>query len=286
MSSETDLNGNTTKVTSGSWERIEGKMQFVENSFVVPAMNEDLENTPSDFKVVSNNVLKDGEPSSTSYAYPYFSDSTDIYIHEIGAKLEDLENRLDLLQQENKSLKSKVRGNEKHLDEQLSYIYSLEKVLSRLDQYGRRENIEIQGIPADVPDMKLEGEVLKILHCMGLTRLSHFGIVACHRIGRKDSNGCRNTIIRFLNRKDAIATLVNKNKVYLCKNLGYDNLRVSENLCPAYRSIFDELVELKEEGSIQKVWSFNGQIKYILTDGEQEKTRKVHHESDLDILYK
>ena len=282
-------------ISSGSWERIDGKIQFVENLFEVPSMIENLEN-PSHCgsKGMSNNGLKDGEPSFIPYAYPSSSNPTVISNQEvigdglldIAAKLENLENRIDQLQQENKKLKCKIRGNEKHLDDQLGYIYSLEKDLSRLDQYGRRENVEIQGIPADVSDQELEGEVLKILHCLGLTRISHFAIVACHRIGRKDRNGSRNTIIRFLNRKDATATLMSKSKVYLCKNLGYDNLKLLENLCPAYRSIFDELVELKKEGSIQKVWSFNGQISYTVSDGGQEKTKKVHHESDLDILYK
>ena len=63
-------------ISSGSWERIEGKIQFVENLFEVPTMIEDLEN-PShyDSKVLSNGGLKDGEPSFTSHAYPSSSNS-------------------------------------------------------------------------------------------------------------------------------------------------------------------------------------------------------------------
>ena len=60
-------------------------------------------------------------------------------------------------------MRTRIRETENNLDEQQDYLYFLEKQLSRLDQYGRRENIEIAGIPSKITDNKLEVETLKIL---------------------------------------------------------------------------------------------------------------------------
>ena len=269
MSTQTDEI--STKVTSGTWERVDGKIQFVENTYEVPndereiLINKDSEVCNQAFQLVTSQY-------TSNFNMDCYTQDRNSGLNNVMEKMNQLENQFIRLQEENMNLKSKIRSNKIFLEEQLEYIYSLEEDLNRLNQYGRRENVEIQGIPAYVSDSMLEHEVLKILHSIGLTRIDHFGIVACHRIGRKDVNGNRNTLIRFLNRKDAIATLMNKKKVYLCKELGYSNLNFIENLCPAYRSIFDELVELKKEGCIQKVWTYNGQIKYLETVDEQEKT--------------
>ena len=55
-----------------------------------------------------------------------------------------------------------------------------------------------------------------------------------------------------------------------------------ENLCPAYKSIFDDLTELKNEGLVKKVWSFNGTVNYKLTDDTTEKPVKILHEWELE----
>ena len=104
----------------------------------------------------------------------------------------------------------------------------MEKQLNRLDQYGRRQNIELVGIPNEVNDRDLESEVLKILQVIGLTHIDHFNIVGCHRLASKDRYGRRNTIIRFLNRKDAIQCLKSKRNLYKCKSIGFSNLYITE----------------------------------------------------------
>ena len=183
---------------------------------------------------------------------------------------------------ENKRLKSEVKGNTKDLEDQYNFICSLEEDLSRLEQYGRRENIGLSGIPAHVTDSELENEVLDILHTIGLPHLDHYGIAACHRVGKKDKNGNRNTIVRFVNRKDAISALKNKRNLYLCRDLGYHRLFIMENLCPRYKSIFEEMIDLKKKGEIHNVWTFNGHVHYKLTDSDQEKGKKITRDSDIE----
>ena len=182
-------------------------------------------------------------------------------------------------------LRSRLRDAEKDIDDQYDYTTFLEKQLCRLEQYGRRENIEIVGIPANITDQQLESETIKVLRAIGLQHITPFHIVGCHRVGTEDRYGRKNTIVRFLNRKDAIQCLRLKRNLYRCKPLGYDNLLIVENLCPAYKSIFETVSQLKNEGKIKKVWTYNGIVNYKLSDDDREKSVKVYHYHDLDKFY-
>ena len=97
-----------------------------------------------------------------------------------------LEGELFSLRKELRKNKTKISDLEVTVDEQIENIYVLETQLNRLDQYGRRENVEILGIPNEVNDRDLESEVIKILRAIGLKHIQHFSIVACHRVGSKD----------------------------------------------------------------------------------------------------
>ena len=200
-------------------------------------------------------------------------------------RLKRLELKEDLNRNEQLKLTARLENAELQLEEQLGYITFLEKEVSRLDQYGRRENIEIIGIPSRIPDRYLESEVINILKKIGLKHINSYSIVGCHRIGKPNLSGCRNTIVRFLHRKDAINCLSKKKYLYLCRDLGYDSLSIMENLCPSYKSIYEDLKELKRIGSISKFWTFNGSIKYKKNDNEDELPTKVLHQSELDDFF-
>ena len=62
---------------------------------------------------------------------------------------------IDALKEENLNLQNKV----KKLEDQL---LELDQKSNNLDQYNRRNNLEIQGIPANVTDDELEGKVIDI----------------------------------------------------------------------------------------------------------------------------
>ena len=136
-----------------------------------------------------------------------------------------------------------------------------------------------------IQDSNLESEVIKILHKIGLTHITHYSIVGCHRIGNKDKHGSRSTIVRFLHRKDASSCLKNKKLLNRCRDLGFNYLTIVENLCPSYRSIFEDLEELKFKRIISQYWINNGKIKYKRTENREERPIQVFHDRDLDILY-
>ena len=84
---------------------------------------------------------------------------------------------------------------------------------NNLEQYGRRNNIIISGIPGSVDVNQLEESVTEILTEININVASN-DVEACHRIGKKDTRiGSTKTIICFVNRKHAKQALYNKKKL-------------------------------------------------------------------------
>ena len=80
------------------------------------------------------------------------------------------------LQEENKRLQK--RGSV--LDKK---VISIESRHNILEQYGRRNNLEITGIPDSVPQRDLENKVVDILNAIGVN-VSNDDFEDCHRIGK------------------------------------------------------------------------------------------------------
>ena len=79
------------------------------------------------------------------------------------------------LQLENQRLRKKVSDLQKK-------IYSAEENINSLEQYGRKNNIEITGIPESIENEKLEETVVEVLNKIDLN-VSNNDIEACHRLG-------------------------------------------------------------------------------------------------------
>ena len=97
---------------------------------------------------------------------------------------------IEALKAENLKLKSRV-------DSRKEKIIELDISRNKLDQYTRRNNIEIQGIPATASDNHLEHTVLNICKSINLT-VENSDIEGSHRIGKGNP---KTTIVRFANRK-------------------------------------------------------------------------------------
>ena len=117
---------------------------------------------------------------------------------------------------------------EKENNELYDHIYELQKTMLKNNQYSRYENIEIVNIDEDINQHNLENYVLRVLHNLGLSKLTSYDIVAVHRIGKRRPNTNRVTIVRFINRKNAIFSLKNKNK--LRNTMDFKTIYINENL--------------------------------------------------------
>ena len=118
------------------------------------------------------------------------------------------------LKSQNRKLINRITYLEKDLDDFDDRFIDIEKNVLNLEQYTRRENFEISGIPDEIDQNNLEDKVLDLinenLHDDN-DKLTKSDIQACHRLGKVGQR--RNVIVRMVNRKDTIKVLKNKKKI-------------------------------------------------------------------------
>ena len=158
-------------------------------------------------------------------------------------------------------------------------LYENEKCISELAQYTRRENIEIDGIPSDIPQNQLEKTVIEILGTIGV--VVTFNIAACHRLKKLKHQSTQSVIVRFINRKHALEALKNRKQLINSEKIVEfgNNLYIRENLCPQFRKIYDYALSIKKKGNIFKVWTFNGKV--CINCDKDDKPWIVNHIEDL-----
>ena len=90
------------------------------------------------------------------------------------------------LQVEDQRLHKKINNLEEK-------VIPLEGNNNSLEQYGRRNSLEITGIPSDVDDQNLEEKEIEILDKIEVN-VSSKDIEACHQVG-KSKNSSKTTIV-------------------------------------------------------------------------------------------
>ena len=86
--------------------------------------------------------------------------------------IKSLDAAIQKLNLENKNLKKELSSEVKvQVLDFWNSIFYLERDLYQLQQYSRRENIEISGIPDDVPDNALESIAITMLRKIGVRYL-------------------------------------------------------------------------------------------------------------------
>ena len=199
--------------------------------------------------------------------------------------LNEILKRLDKVEKDNVQLKKEVRELSGYADECDEKIYNLEKQVNQLDQYIRRENITLSGIPEELTDDKLEEKVVEVLAAIDV-KVNDKDIVACHRLAKtkkeRNKKEPSKVIVRFTNRKNAISSLKNKKRLRDNTNPAIPkNVYINDQLCPAYQRIFDECLKYKYNKKITSCWSFNGTINIKLTTDTNERPQKIFSMDDL-----
>ena len=171
---------------------------------------------------------------------------------------------IDDLKEENLKLQNKVEKLEEQLLEP-------DRKNNHLDQYNRRNNLEIQGIPTNITDDESEGKVIDIFSCLGIG-VKGSDIEDCHRLGYANP---KNTIVRFVNRKFCYQAL-DKKKMDLHKldsrRLGFNPVKTlyfSETLTSTNELLAWKCRELKSAFMIHSTWSARGVIKIRRTANQR-----------------
>ena len=165
-------------------------------------------------------------------------------------------------------------------------MFDLEVKNAALNQYSRRNNIEIGGIPESIKDYDLQHLVIQILGRINV-RVDQRDIEGCHRLFKHPNyKGPAKVIIRFVNRKAAFKALANKKNLlnlnFMDIGLGTANLYICENLCPAYRLIYDTALKLLKQKVIRHLWTFKGVVHLRISENDHDIWSFTH----IDNLYR
>ena len=211
-----------------------------------------------------------------------FSKIVDKLVHEMTQKNEDLAKQVNKLSAENINLKSR-------LDNQHAKIVQTEINLYKQEQYQRRNNVELSGIPESITPDKLEDKVVDILEAINI-KANKNDIEACHRLGRKGDTGPRRTIIRFVNRRSCEQIMLKKRNLAdinrRALELGENAVYANYSLCNAYRSLWYNAKKLFHASRIQGFWVSKATVRVRLNDEDRDDPgTAIFHQSQLQDLF-
>ena len=161
-------------------------------------------------------------------------------------------------------------------------LLELDTRLIEVEQYSRRENLIISGIPASVTQSQLQDKVIDILDLIGL-KIVPEDISACHRLyNSPNSPYPAKVVVRFCNRKVVNACLEHRDDL---QQRAYDqlrlNLRIFDSICTKNQETLRICKWLKRENKIHNHYIRNGFVKVV--NEENGRPWKVCHP---DILRK
>ncbi|XP_077983091.1 uncharacterized protein LOC144437932 [Glandiceps talaboti] len=193
-------------------------------------------------------------------------DTTSASLEYFNSLFEDFRTRIATVESENKVTKEKN-------EELTKRVADLEKALEDQNQYSRRENIEIHGIPeTNEANENTDATVIRVLQKIdpGITPNN---IEVTHRIGRKFTERDPSTpkprprpiIVKFSGRKIRDSVYKNKKKIIntTTDTLGYtekNRIYINENLTPTARKLLKSANEKRKALNYKYLWTRNGFI--------------------------
>jgi len=167
----------------------------------------------------------------------------------------------------------------------------LERKCHQLDQYSRRECLEIKGVPENVKHEDLRSILNPLFGKLGADTSSDDSIQACHRLSRRTSD----IIVKFTQRDTRNKVLMNRkslktiNMAELCNadEVPYDlsgiKIFINENLCPYYKRLFGMVNRLYKRNMVSSFWTINGCIRIVIDEGNPYES--ITHIQDLEKLF-
>uniref|UniRef100_A0A8D8WS27 Uncharacterized protein n=1 Tax=Cacopsylla melanoneura TaxID=428564 RepID=A0A8D8WS27_9HEMI len=144
------------------------------------------------------------------------------------AKLEAMSKKISQLEQENRKLKNRVVD---------------------LEQYGRRNNVRLFGIPEDSKENTTETVIQVVKRNLGIN-ISRADVDACHRVGKGTKQKPRGIICRFVSR------LV-RDDVFSKKKLAGTKMSIKEDLTRERMALYKKI---SEKFDFRSVWTLRGNI--------------------------
>ena len=157
-------------------------------------------------------------------------------------------------------------------------VIQLEKTSLSTSQYIRREMIEVNPVPTNIDESKLEETICNALTMTGI-EVSPDDLHACHRLKQKDK-----VIIKFKDRKKRHIVHLNRKKLNEKKKelneLGLsDKLYVQDSIIIIIIIICSRLMKSKR---IYSTWFFHNRINLKLY--EKSNPSVVYHKTDIESI--
>ena len=149
--------------------------------------------------------------------------------------------------------------------------------------YGRRECIEIVGLPEKLSQEELEEKVVDVFKHAGV-EVTRRDFHAIHPLKKKSV-----VIAKCLNRRDAMAILHAKKSLRETSDEEKDKLGVTGkifinvSLCPEYRRLFGIANALYKKKKLASLYTVNGMIRICKKDGDEKKI--IEHIDDLKAFF-
>lgn len=152
-------------------------------------------------------------------------------------------------------------------------IYDIQLRLDANEQYGRRDTLEIQGIP-DIADDNPTQLVIETARLIDV-ELEPNDISIAHRLPSKNSRRQRNIIVKFTRRvkRDEVFNARKKLKSKRTKDLPSVQIQsesspvnhnavihINESLTPYRKRLFGRILDYKKNHHFKYLWTSNGKI--------------------------
>ena len=123
----------------------------------------------------------------------------------------------------------------------VTHVTELDKRQAKMEQYSRRNNVEISGISNEVSDENLEKKLLDICKELSID-LNPYDIEVCHRLpsGRVNTSNSKRVIVKFVNKKHSEAMLRLKKLIN-----SPSNVYITNSLCPYYHFLWGNCKDLQ-----------------------------------------
>ena len=197
-------------------------------------------------------------------------------VGSLRSDLEVMQAQMEELKRERMAFDPKKDDNKRTVD--------LEKKVTELEQYSRRECVELIGLPEDTHGDGLENSVVQALEIAGVNMVKRdFHVI--HGLGNS-----KIVIAKLVKRRDAIKILWNKKKLRelprsVKQKLRAEKIYVNESLCSHNKRLLGKCNALFKNKRIEFFYTINGKIKikYDSVDAEC-KTKISHVEGLVDIF--
>lgn len=171
-------------------------------------------------------------------------------------------------------MQDKIGGLETMISERETVIKELQLAVDRTEQYSRRNNIEIQGIPKQDTE-NLVSVVQDLAEKLQLPVPEEAEIESVHRLRAKEEKTPA-IMARFTSRKTRDQWIEKRMALRL------DNIYINENLTPRMKNLLWKTKSAAKANSFQFVWTRNGKI--LARKAPGATVIQVEHDSDLDKI--